>query len=60
MEQRGRADHIRTGLQRDTPRGLSVLKVVDRGEVTIHQHGIGERPQVLGWLEFGRIGRQEE
>ncbi len=28
--------------------------------MAVDERGIGERPQMLGGLQFGRIGRQEE
>lgn len=26
----------------------------------VDQHGVGERPQMLSWLEFGGVGQQEQ
>jgi len=60
MEQGGRADEIRASLQRQAAGGLSVLQVVDGGEVAIGEHRVGERPQMLGGLEFGRVRREEQ
>ena len=48
------------GLERHTSGSLSVLQLLDRGEMSIHQDGIGEGPQMFGWLQFRRIRRQEE
>jgi hypothetical protein len=60
VEKRGRADQIGTGLQRHTASGLGVLQLIDRGEMPVHQDGIGERPQMLGRLELRGVRRQEE
>jgi len=55
VEAGGRADESAVGLQGDTALRLGVLQLVDGGEMPIHQHGIGEWPQVLCQLQFGRI-----
>jgi hypothetical protein len=60
MEQRGGADEIRTGLERQTASRLGVLQLVDRGEMTVEERCVGERPQMLGGLEFRRVRWQEE
>ena len=60
MEQGRGADSLRLPLQRDTASGLGVFELLDGGEMAIHQDGIGERPQMLCGLEFGRIRRQKE
>ena len=39
---------------------LGNLQVFDRLEMPIDQAGIGQRPQVLGGLEFGLIRRQKQ
>ena len=59
-EQGGRADEIGAGLQRDAALGLGVLQRLDGGEVPVDQHGVGERPQMFGRLQFGGMGRQKE
>jgi hypothetical protein len=45
--------------QRDTAPGLRLLHVLDRGEMTVDQRRIGERPEVLSRLQFWGIGREE-
>lgn len=60
MEKRRGADEIGTGLQGDTPRRLDILQLRNAGEVPVDQHGVRQRPQVLSWLQFGRVRRQEE
>ncbi len=35
-------------------------RLLDGGEVAIDQHGIGQRPEVFGGLQFRRVRRQEE
>ena len=60
LEERGGAHEITAGLQSDTALRLGVLQLVDGGEMPIHQHGIGEGPEMFGWLQFWRIGWEEE
>jgi hypothetical protein len=60
MEERGGADQIGTCLEGNTAGGLGLFEVLDRREVPIGQGGVGERPQVLGRLEFRRVGGQEQ
>jgi hypothetical protein len=60
MEERGGADQIGTGLQRDTPSGLGLLELVDGGEVAVDQDGIGQLPQVFDWLQFRRVGGKKQ
>jgi hypothetical protein len=43
-------------LERRTAGGLNVFELVDGGKVAIHQDGIGQGPEVLGRLQFRRIG----
>lgn len=52
MEQCCGTDEIRPGLQGDTALGLDVFELVDGGEVAIGQDGVGQRPEVLGGLQF--------
>jgi len=47
-------------LQGSTTGELRVLQVVDGLEVAIDERGVRELPQVLGRLEFGREGGEEE
>jgi len=60
MEAGGGANEIGLRLQGDTACGLSVLEIVDRGEMPVGQDGVGERPEMLGGLQLGRVRRQEE
>jgi len=39
---------------------LGVFKLFDGGEMPVDEAGVGERPEVLGRLEFGGVRRQEE
>lgn len=40
------------GLEVDTALGLGVLQVIDRGEMTIGERRVGQRPQMLDGLEL--------
>ena len=40
------------GLEVDTALGLGVLQIIDRGEVTIGERRVGQRPQMLDGLEL--------
>jgi hypothetical protein len=60
LEERGGAHEITAGLQSDTALRLGLLQLVDGGEMPIHQHGIGKGPEMFGWLQFWRIGWEEE
>jgi hypothetical protein len=60
MEQRGGAHEMAVGLEGDTAGRLRVLQLLDEGEMAVHQHGSGERPQMCGRLELGRIRRQKQ
>ena len=60
MEARRRADQVRTCLECDTAFGLGVFEGVDRGEMAVGQRGVGQRPEVLSWLELGRVGGQKQ
>src|SRR5689334_18218572 len=59
-KQRGGADEVWTGLQCDAALRLGILQGLDAGEVPIDQHRVGERPQMLGRLQLGRIRGQKE
>ncbi len=59
MEQRGGADEVAARVEGDAARGLGICELVDGGEVAIDQHGIRQRPQMLGGLELGRIRREK-
>jgi len=60
MEQRGGADARGLTLEVGTAGELDVFEFLDAGEVAIDQAGVGERPEMFGWLQLGRIRRQEE
>ena len=53
-------DQIAPVAQCDDPRGLDIFQFVDRGEMPVHESGVGERPQMLDRLQFWRVGREEE
>ena len=55
-----RPNQIGTGLQCYTASGLGVFELLNGGEMAIHQDGIGERPEMLSGLEFGRICWQKQ
>ena len=60
LEQRGRADAFALPLEVSAAGELDVFELLDAGEMAIDQAGVGQRPQVLGRLQFGGIRRQEE
>ncbi len=60
MKVRVRADDLRLVLQYDTALDLCGLEIIERAERLIGDTFVGERPQALTGLQFGRIGRQEE
>ena len=60
VEQCGGADEVGTRLEGDATCGLGVLQFVDGSEVAVDQHRVGQWPQMLGGLEFRRVGRQEQ
>ncbi len=60
MEAGGGADEVRTALQGDTAGRLDVFEFVNAGKVTVGQTGVGQRPEMLGGLQLGRVGRQKE
>lgn len=47
-------------LQRDTASGLDVFELVDAGKVAVDERRVGQRPEMLGRRQLGRIGRQKE
>jgi hypothetical protein len=59
-EPRGRANEVGTRLEGDAAGSLGVFELVDRSEMAVGQGGIGERPEMFGGLQLGRIRRQEE
>jgi hypothetical protein len=60
MEQRGGADAVRALLEGEAVGELGVLQLLDAGDMLVDQRGVGQGPQVLGGLQFGRGGWQEE
>jgi hypothetical protein len=60
MKEGVRADDLRLVLQHDTALDLCGLELIERAERLIGDPLVGERPQALTGLQFGRIGRQEE
>src|SRR3954466_4720685 len=48
------------GIELATARGDGGAEVVERGEMPIGDRLIHQRPEMLGWLEFGGIGLQED
>ena len=60
MKVRVRADDLRLALQGNTALDLRVLEFVERAERLVGYAFVGERPQALAGLQFGRIGWQEE
>src|SRR3954467_12457430 len=48
------------GIELATARGDGGAEVVERGEMPIGDRLIHQRPEMLGWLEFGGIGWQED
>ena len=59
-EARGRADEVRPLLKRGAVGELGVFQVLDGSKVLVDEGGIGQRPQVLGRLQFGRVGREKQ
>jgi len=53
VKQRRGADEIGSSLQGHTALGLGIFQVIYGGEVAVDEHGVGERPQMLGRLELG-------
>ncbi len=60
MKVRVRADDLRLVLQHDTALDLCSLEIIERAERLVGDPLIGQGPQALTGLQFGRIGRQEE
>ncbi len=46
------------GIERPAAFGLDLQQFIKVTEWAVHQHFIGERPQVFGWLQRGGVGRQ--
>jgi hypothetical protein len=60
VEASRRADAVWLRLEAGAARELDVLQLLDRGELPVDEAGIGEWPEMLSWLQFRRIRRQEE
>ena len=60
MKEGVRADDLRLVLQHDAALDLCGLELIERAERLIGDPLVGEWPQALTGLQFGRIGRQEE
>lgn len=53
-------DQIRKVLSEHTPLGLDLFEFSQIAKMSVDQGFIGQGPQMLGWLQFRRIRRQEE
>jgi hypothetical protein len=60
MEQSRGADALRLALEGGAVGELDVFQLLDAREMPIHQTAIGQRPEMLSGLEFGRVRRQKE
>ncbi len=60
VEQRSGADALALPLEGGTAGELRVFEVLDAREVLVDQGGVGQRPEVLGGLQLGGIGRQKQ
>ncbi len=60
MKVRERVDDLRLVLQHDTALDLCGLQIIEGAERLIGDTLVGERPQTLTGLQFGRRGWQEE
>ena len=60
MKAGGRADLLGVALQLGAAGELRVFELLDGGKVPIDQDRVGERPQMFGRLQFGRVRGQEE
>src|SRR4051794_19867833 len=49
-----------SGIKLATARGDGSAEFVERGDVPIDDRLIHQGPEMLGGLEFGRVGRQED
>src|SRR5215831_12291709 len=59
MEQRGGANALGLALETGAVGELRVFEFLDVLEMAVDEWRVGERPEVFGWLQFGRIRRQE-
>ncbi len=60
MKVRVRADDLRLVLQHDTALDLCSLEIIEGAERLIGESLVGQGPQALTGLQFGRIGWQEK
>lgn len=60
MKVRVRADDLRLVLQHNTALDLCGFEIIERAERLIGDSLVGQGPQALTGLQFGRIGWQEE
>ena len=60
MEPSRRANQVGTRLERDAALSLGIFQIIDASEMAIGEDSVGERPEVFSWLEFGRVGGQEQ
>lgn len=60
MKTRRRADAIGSLLKYGAAGELGIFEILNRSEVLVDERGVGQRPQVLGRLQFGGIRRQKE
>jgi hypothetical protein len=59
-ELRGGADAVDLSLQGGAVGQLGVFAVFDAGERPVAKHVVGQRPPMLGRLQLGGVGRQEQ
>jgi len=59
MEKGSGADEGWLRLECDAVLGFRLLQILDAGEMTIDQRSIGQRPEMFGGLQFGRVGWEE-
>jgi len=60
VEAGSRADEIGLLLERDAAGKLGIFELLDGSEMLVDQRRIRQRPEMLSWLQFRRIGRQEK
>jgi hypothetical protein len=56
----GGADLIGMMLQLGAAGEWDTIQVINRLEMPVDQDRVGQRPQVLGRLQFGQAGRQKQ
>jgi hypothetical protein len=60
VKESGAADDVPLPLEPVAVVGEGVFQFVDGGEVLVDEHLVGVVPQVLGGLQLGRVGWQED